>query len=147
MVFASVKGTRLHRNVGWTYVLAMLIVNVTALGVYGMSGRWGPFHWLALVSLAALGAGLVPALRRPGGRRSAGWLGYHSHFMAWSAIGLACAGASQLAVQFWPGWTAVIVATGLTMLAGNALIRRSLPGAARRAAAMTGETAPGRQRS
>jgi uncharacterized membrane protein len=147
LVFASRKGTRFHRNAGWTYVLAMLTVNVTALSVYQMSGRWGPFHWLALVSLATLGAGLAPALHRPGGRRRAGWLGYHSHLMAWSAIGLACAGVSQLAVQFWPGWFAVVAATALTMLAGRLLIRRALPGAARRAAAMAGDTSPGSHRS
>ncbi len=128
------KGTRLHRRLGWTYVGALLVVNVSALAVYDMSGRWGPFHWLALFSLATLAAGMWPALRKPDGRRAPGWLGYHAHLMAWSAIGLACAGISQLAVRFWPSWAAVITATGLTMLAGWALIRRKLAGAARRAA-------------
>ena len=144
-VFLNRKGTDLHRRLGWTYVLSLLTVNVSALAVYDASGGWGPFHWLALLSLATLGAGMVPALHKPRGRRRPGWLGFHSHLMAWSAIGLACAGLSQLAVQFRPGWTAVAAATGLTMLAGWMIIKRTLPGAARRAAATIGKAVPREQ--
>lgn len=138
-VFARPKGTRTHRVLGWTYAVCMLIVNGAALSVYEMSGRWGPFHWLALVSLATLCAGMLPAVRKPGGRRRDGWLGYHSHLMAWSTIGLAAAGTSQLAVQIYPNWYAVIAATGLTMMAGSWMIRRYIPGATRRA----GKPGPG----
>jgi uncharacterized membrane protein len=141
-VFLSRKGTSRHRKLGWTYVMALLMVNISALAVYDISGGWGPFHWLALLSLATLGAGMMPAVRKRSGRRLTGWLGYHSHLMAWSAIGLACAGISQLAVQLWPGWPVVAAATGLTMLAGHRIIQRTLPASARRAAGTTGETVP-----
>ena len=130
-VFARRKGTASHRTLGWIYVACMLILNAAALGVYQITGIWGPFHWLALVSLATLCAGMLPAIRRSAGRWQTGWLGYHSHFMAWSAIGLAAAGASQLAVQIYPNWYAVILATGLTMVSGSWLIRRHIPGAIR----------------
>lgn len=132
LIFARPKGTSGHRALGWSYAACMLILNAAALGVYEMSGRWGPFHWLALLSLSTLCAGMLPAIRKPGGRRRSGWLGYHSHFMAWSTIGLAAAGTSQLAVQLYPNWYAVIIATGLTMIVGSWMIRRYLPGATRR---------------
>jgi uncharacterized membrane protein len=38
------KGTRSHRRLGWTYVVAMIALNVTALAIYRLTGSFGPFH-------------------------------------------------------------------------------------------------------
>ena|SRR5215475_11999460 len=38
------KGTPTHRMIGVGYVLAMLVVNVTALCLYRLTGRFGPFR-------------------------------------------------------------------------------------------------------
>jgi hypothetical protein len=58
------KGTRLHRRLGRDYLLAMVLLNATALAIYDLYGRFGPFHWAALGSLATLGAGFVPVFLR-----------------------------------------------------------------------------------
>ena len=67
------KGTTRHRRVGWTYALAMLLLNATALLIYRLTASFGPFHVAALVSLATLLAGVVPMRRR----RPASWLERH----------------------------------------------------------------------
>ena len=56
------KGTPTHRMIGVGYVSAMLIVNVTALCLYRLTGRFGPFHALAPVSLAIVIGGIVANL-------------------------------------------------------------------------------------
>jgi uncharacterized membrane protein len=91
------KGTRVHRRLGFAYALAMLALNVTALFIYDLFGRFGPFHWLALLSLATLAGGMIPAwLRRPG------WLDVHARFMAWSYAGVVAAFAAEIGARI-PG--------------------------------------------
>ena len=58
------KATRIHRRIGRAYVAAMLLLNLTALLIYDLYGRFGPFHVAALISLATVLAGIVPVLRR-----------------------------------------------------------------------------------
>ena len=38
------KGTRSHRRIGLAYAAALLLVNATALAIYDLYGRFGPFH-------------------------------------------------------------------------------------------------------
>ena len=84
-VVAMEKGTAAHRRVGMAYFAAMVMVNVTALMIYDLFPRWGPFHTLAAVSLTTTCAGVVPVwLQRPRGR----WLQIHARFMSWSFAGL-----------------------------------------------------------
>ena len=91
------KGGSRHRVLGYLYSAALLLVNLSALSVYVDSSRTGPFHILALVSLATLAAGFIPAfLRRP--RRS--WLHAHAYFMSWSYVGLVAAGVAQTTTKF-----------------------------------------------
>ena len=78
------KGDQLHRKFGYVYTLAMLGLNITALLIYRLFGSFGIFHWLALISLLTLIAGLLPVfLKKP--KR---YLGLHLNFMYWSVIGL-----------------------------------------------------------
>src|SRR6185436_8525849 len=79
LVLLEGKGTAPHRAIGTGYVAAMLLTNLTALGIYRISGHFGPFHAMALVSLAAVAWGMGAVVRR-----RPGWLLRHYHSMAWS---------------------------------------------------------------
>jgi uncharacterized membrane protein len=120
------KGTPLHRRVGQAYVLSMALLNATALMIYDLDGRFGPFHVASLVSLATVAAGFVPVyLRRP---RDA-WMHLHAYFMCWSYVGLLAAFVSEVAVRV-PGvgfGAAVFVATAVVMASGAVLIHTRVP--------------------
>ncbi len=64
------KGTRRHRLLVRTYFPCMVGLNATALMIYDLFGGFGTFHWFALLSLATVAAGFVPACRKqPRGTR------------------------------------------------------------------------------
>ena len=90
VVIVERKGTLTHRVIGCGYAAAMVLLNVTALGVYRLTGSFGPFHALALVSLATVMAGLVVVWRRP-----PNWMRRHYYFMAWSYVGLLAAACAE----------------------------------------------------
>lgn len=90
LVLVDQKGTRAHRAIGAAYVTAMIATNLTALGVYRLTGQFGPFHALALLSLATIARGVLAALRR-----RPGWLTTHYYCMAWSYVGLLAAAAAE----------------------------------------------------
>jgi uncharacterized membrane protein len=60
-VLLTRKGTRRHRQLGWAYAVSMLLLNVTALLIYRLFGRFGPFHVGALFSLVTVIAGTSAA--------------------------------------------------------------------------------------
>ena len=92
-VIFTKKGTQWHRVVGRIYLGNMLALNITALFIYRLYGRFGPFHWMALASLLTLIAGMVPVLtRRPKG----GWLELHASFINGSFVGLVAATAAEI---------------------------------------------------
>ena len=124
-VLLRAKGTRRHRQMGWIYVGSMLAVNVTALMIYRLFGGFGPFHAAALLSLATVIAGIIPAVRRQPRDR---WLERHYFFMTYSYVGLLAATAAEIGTRL-PGargafWPAVIVASIAVFVIGAALIRR-----------------------
>lgn len=94
VVLIERKGTQSHRIVGAAYVAALVITNVTALGVYRLTGALGPFHALALISLAILARGVIAVLRR-----RPGWLLTHYYSMAWSWIGLFAAACAEVVAR------------------------------------------------
>jgi uncharacterized membrane protein len=94
IVLGAPKGTALHRTIGAGYVVAMVILNVSALGIYRLTGHFQPFHALALLSLATIVRGMVPALRR-----RPGWLMAHYWNMAWSYLALLAAACSEIVVR------------------------------------------------
>ncbi len=95
-VLAVKKGTALHKKLGYSYALAMVLVNATAFGIYHLMGKFGPFHLAALVSIITLIAGLIPAMKK---QRAKNWRFYHLTYMYWSVIGLYAAFFSELAVR------------------------------------------------
>lgn len=123
-VFLARKGTRLHKGLGYGYVLSMVVLNLTAFLIYRLYGRFGPFHIAALISSATLVAGFIPAfLRRPQGR----WLAWHYEFMAWSYVGLLAAGVAETAVRLpkVPFWGAVFGGSVIVSAAGAFVISRA----------------------
>ena len=128
VVLVGVKGGALHVALGRLFVALMLLANVPVLFLYKASGRPGPFHVLAVVSLATTGLGRL-ALRRTS-RGSRGWAGTQAHaaLMTWSWIGVATAGLAQLANRQWPEqspWPVlVVVVVGLTSAVGLAMVPR-----------------------
>jgi uncharacterized membrane protein len=127
LVVAWQKGTRGHRTAGRLYFLSMVALNGTAFFIYGLFGHFGPFHWMALASLATILAGLVPVARK---RPPGGWLIYHAEFMSWSYVGLLAAAVSEITTRlllFPFGWT-VAVSSLLVFLVGGLILRKSVPG-------------------
>lgn len=124
-VFFKPKGTSAHRVLGYLYSGGLLLVNLSALSVYEDSSGPGPFHTLALISLATLAAGFLAAfLRRP----KDSWLNFHAYLMSWSYVGLVAAGAAQTATKFaGPGTRQVLVPTILIVLVGGLLIHTHVP--------------------
>lgn len=125
-VLLRVKGTRLHRQVGYAYAGAMVVMNSMSFFLFNLTGRVSPFHVMAVISLATVLSGLsAAALRRP----RDGWLDVHLQFMVWSYIGLLAAAVSEAAVRLpkAPFWGAVAGASFLVLAAGGFLLARRLP--------------------
>ncbi len=125
-VLLRTKGTRTHRRIGYAYVASMITLNLTSLFIFSLTGRFSPFHVMAILSLAIVIAGFVPVfLRRPAG----GWLELHLHFIAWSYIGLLAAAASEAAVRIprAPFWWAVIASAAVIIMAGAILLAHNRP--------------------
>lgn len=122
-VFIARKGTRLHKQFGYAYFFNMLVLNISALFIYWLSGDFGPFHGAALASLFTLIAGFIPAyFRLPHGR----WLELHYEFMNWSYVGLVAAAVSEATTRLpsAPFWPAVFAGTLTVFLVGGVLIAR-----------------------
>lgn len=125
VVLLNQKGGHLHRRAGYLYVVAMLVVNATAFTIFRVTGNFGPFHWLALISLASLAGGMLPLLGR---RYVEGWLHWHYYFMNWSVVGLYAAFWAETLTRLLPMhvfWPVVVVATAGTAAIGSILIRRN----------------------
>ena len=115
MVIGAAKATKLHRMLGAGYVAAMIIVNMTALGLYRLTGRFEPFHVLALASLAVLAHGAVVVLRR-----GPGWFLVHARSMAWSYISVSAAACSEIVVRLFA--TYGMIARGWPIIAAGVMV-------------------------
>ena len=124
VVVALRKGNRRHRWLGRAYLLSMLALNATALSVYELFGGFGPFHGLALFSLATVLSGYAAARRR-----KPGWKIRHAYFMTGSYVGLVAAAVAETASRV-PGWSfnaAVITASALVIFTGLGWMMRWVP--------------------
>ena len=120
------KGTRYHRTLGHWYFGSMLGLNITALLIYRLTGKFNFFHIAALFSLVFLVAGLSAVVfMRP--RKV--WVERHAYFMTGSYIGLLAAAASEVTTRV-PGWSLGLTA-GLTsviiIFGGVYLMTRRMP--------------------
>ncbi len=122
IILIQIKGSSVHKQLGYVYTLAMLVLNGTSLGIYRLFGGWGPFHYAAILSLATLAMGFLPAIAR-----TPGWKNWHVAGMYWSVIGLYAAFVSEVVTRI-PGVNfglMVGLATTAVMLAGGAVFRRN----------------------
>jgi uncharacterized membrane protein len=108
VVFFNVKGTRWHRTVGTVYVLAMLAVNVTALCIYHLTGRFNLFHLFAVLSLLMVLIGWSQVIFRRYFHR---WFYRHYTYMCWSYAGLVAATSNEAFVRV-PALKALVHRTG-----------------------------------
>lgn len=60
------RGTRLHRSLGWSWVVLMAAVAVSSLFIHQIRlvGMWSPIHLLTLSTLGTLVYGIYAARRR-----------------------------------------------------------------------------------
>jgi uncharacterized membrane protein len=58
--FAAPKGTLPHRTIGWTWVMLMTVVSVTAFFIHELRvwGPWSPIHLIAIYVLIMLPLGV-----------------------------------------------------------------------------------------
>jgi uncharacterized membrane protein len=125
-VLSMRKGTTRHRVLGGCYAGVLLLSNVAALTVTRATGGFGPFHVLAIISLATLAAGLLPMWLRP---RSPGVIAFHAITLAFSYVGLVAAGLSQVVAQLIPSHTGagVFVTSVAIFCVGAVLIFNRVP--------------------
>lgn len=90
------KGTKRHKQVGYLYALSMVVMLVTAYMMYHLYGKFGIFHWAAVVSSITLFGGMIPILFR---RPATSYMDLHWNFMFWSVFGLYGAFAAELLVR------------------------------------------------
>ncbi len=122
VVVYNIKGTLFHKRIGYVYVASMLLLNVSSFFVVNFGG-FSLFHFFAILSLATVLAGIIPAIRRP-----KKWFGYHFYFMSWSVVGLYCAFWAEIGTRFVKNmqqfWWAVALATIITTIIGSRIINK-----------------------
>ncbi len=96
MVLFRTKGTTVHKRTGYIYGVLMLGVNLTAFMMYRLFGEFGIFHWMAVVSLLTLFAGMVPIILK----KPVSYISLHFGFMYWSVMGLYGALVAETFVRF-----------------------------------------------
>ena len=126
VVVALVKGTGMHRLFGFLYATSMLGVNGSALLLYNLTGSFGPFHVLALISLSTVAVGVVYALLRV---PKEAWVISHAYWMSWSYVGLVAAAASEAVTRLptAPFWWAVLLASVVVVGVGGWVISTTVP--------------------
>ena len=120
-VLLNIKGTRLHKRIGYLYVLSMLILLLTSFLIFDLFAGFGPYHVLSIVSLVTLLLGMYFPLFK---RTYRGWVLQHYMWMSYSYVGLLMAGGSHLfaLVPHWPIWLSISLFWVLPYLLGSILI-------------------------
>ncbi len=95
LVLLKTKGTIAHKRIGYVYAVSMLGLIITAFMIYHLYGKFGIFHWLAILSLFTLLSGMIPILTR----QPENYISMHYNFMYWSVIGLYAAFAAETLVR------------------------------------------------
>jgi len=118
-VFLFNKGTRLHKTIGWVYVISMYLLCLTSFFIFKLFGGFGVFHVMAIVSTVTMTSGFIPVLFR---RKLKGWFIGHYKGMLFSYMGLVMATNSHFFKYLQPtvGFVvAGIILWGIPALIGN----------------------------
>jgi uncharacterized membrane protein len=114
------KGNRRHKQIGYFYLCSMIIVNISAMGIYHMTGAFGLFHVAAIVGFLAMAGGMIPLFLPNVDRRTKVM---HLWFMYYSVLGLYAAFFAEISVRipgvpFYPmvGVATVVVCGGGTLI-------------------------------
>ena len=91
-VLTTAKGTKAHKQIGYIYVISMIILNITAFMIYRLFGKFGIFHWFAILSFLTLLLGIYPVLVK----NFKNYLLVHFNYMYWSVVGLYCAFCAEI---------------------------------------------------
>jgi uncharacterized membrane protein len=91
-VLTTTKGTKAHKQIGYIYVISMIILNITAFMIYRLFGKFGIFHWFAILSFLTLLLGIYPVLVK----NFKNYLLVHFNYMYWSVVGLYCAFCAEI---------------------------------------------------
>ena len=95
-VVLQTKGTRQHVWIGRCYAISMLVLCLTAFGIYELYGGFGIFHVAAIVSLLSTLGGVIAVYLK---RKLKAWRVWHYQFMAWSYVGLLAATSNEIFVH------------------------------------------------
>jgi uncharacterized membrane protein len=117
-VLVMKKGSKMHIRTGYLYLANMLVLLVTAFMLYNLFGKWGIFHYFAVLSSFTLLMGMVPIFLR---NQIKNWAYLHFSFMYWSVIGLYGAFVSEMMTRIHevPFYNMVGLATAGVMLVGG----------------------------
>ncbi|MCL6258563.1 hypothetical protein M3O96_05655 [Aquiflexum sp. TKW24L] len=117
-VLLMTKGSKTHIRMGYLYVASMAVLLVTAFMLYNLFGKWGIFHYFAVVSSLTLALGMIPIFLR---NQIKNWAYLHFSFMYWSVMGLYGAFVSEMMTRIpeTPLYNMVAVATGGVMVIGG----------------------------
>lgn len=120
-ILCKPKGTKVHKQVGYIYVLSMALVCGSALGVYNITGKFGAFHTLAIAGLVTLIIGLLPLFLKKNNRKHKV---LHMWFMYYSVLGLYAAFVSELSLRIpeKPSYGVVGIATAIVFIVGSIFI-------------------------
>ncbi|REL27454.1 DUF2306 domain-containing protein [Thalassotalea euphylliae] len=104
IVLASTKGNARHQTRGYTYIVSMLVINITAIPITNMSGNIGLFHLFILLSLpTTLLAIYYPLSARFSSKlpssNNGNWLMQHFTFTYWSYVGLVATFVAEVMVR------------------------------------------------
>jgi uncharacterized membrane protein len=138
VIFFRPKAGALHRRLGYVYAASMLVLNITALLIYRVTGGFNFFHAFALISLMGVGLGLRHAITR---RPKETWLISHYYWMTWSYAGLMAAFVAEsgtriilpllhqngVAVSMGLFWAVVGLLSFAVIFTGRVIINRHSP--------------------
>lgn len=120
-VLATPKGTKRHKQIGYIYVVSMILVCTSAMGIYRLTGKFGIFHATAIFGFLTLAGSMIPMFMKNIERK---YKAVHVWFMYYSVLGLYAAFASELSVRIpdRPFYTMVGIATGTIFGVGTIFI-------------------------
>lgn len=124
LVILKPKGTAQHQQVGYVYVISMMVVLTTAFGIYRLFGRFGIVHWGAVFSWLALVGGVGVVWLRAHLRN---WLFWHYLGMSLSVMSLYTTFVVEATYRLFPArffWFTTLGTSLVVLAVGGLLIYR-----------------------